>query len=181
MTENRMVVFLGYDPRRDFIYDTIAGYFQNPSMVKIPPREETGMDLFAVRVSSMLLKDRRFLFVLAPPDATMPFGTVQPLRSIQWEVLQARSVVDDDDLAMLPVMKYDIRRDAFRDYRLIMDNGTEDWTSYRVQPLLPIRVHLLHRKKGRHEYSTEGTIVAAIETYQTILSFTNNSDLESIL
>lgn len=150
-------------------------------MVKIPPREETGMDLFAVRVSSMLLKDRRFLFVLAPPDPAIPIGTARPLRSIQWEVLQTRSVMDDDDLAMLPVMKYDLRRNAFKDYRLLMDNGTDDWTSYRVQPTLPIRVHLLHRKKGRHEYSAEGTIVAALETYQTILSLTDSDNLESIL
>lgn len=167
-------VFLGYDPRRDFIYDTIAGYYQNPSMIKIPPREETGMDLFAIRVSSMLLKDRRFLFVLCPPDPTIPVGSRLPMRSIQWEILQARSIVDDDDLASLPVMKYDIQRNAFKDYRLIRDNGTDDWTSYRSSPSLPLIIHLLHRKKGRHEYSAEGTIVAALETYQTILTFTKD-------
>lgn len=174
-----MVVFLGYDPRKQFVYDTLIRYFQDPVLYKIESRTpEDGTDVFAVRMESYLLKERRFLIVMVDTDPSIPYGHPRRLSELAWKVLQTRNITEEDEqLDRLPSVHYDIYRDAFEGYGLHVDHCTDDVTSYEVRPSLPLKVHLLHRKKGKFEYSDQGTILAAIETYQTLLCIIPDPDL----
>lgn len=173
-----MVVFLGYDPRKQYIKESLANYFQDPVLYKIPSKNpEIGMDMYAIRIESFLLKERRFLIVLVARDPTVPYGHPTRLSGLEWTVLQTRHLSEEDDaLDRLPAVQYEVRRTLFDGYVLRAEDSTEDITSYRVEPSLPLRVHLLHRKKGRFEYADAGTILSAIETYQTLLCIVQTDD-----
>lgn len=174
-----MVIFLGYDPRRQYVYDTMVKYFQDPVMYKVQSKNsEENSDMFGVRIESYLLKDRRFLIVMVPKDDSVPYFHPKKLSDLMWTVLQTRNLVEEDEiLDRLPAIRYEIKRDAFEGYMIRCENATEEVTSYEVQPHLPIKVHLLHRKKGKFEYSENGTILAAIETFQTLLCMLPPTDL----
>lgn len=139
---------------------------------------EENSDMFGVRIESYLLKDRRFLIVMVPKDDSVPYFHPKKLSDLMWTVLQTRNLVEEDEiLDRLPAIRYEIKRDAFEGYMIRCENATEEVTSYEVQPHLPIKVHLLHRKKGKFEYSENGTILAAIETFQTLLCMLPPTDL----
>lgn len=170
-----MVVFFGYDPRREMAYDTLSRYFQDPLLYKTnkkykDPSKDGLLDVYGIRVQSYLLKDKRFVIAMVLQNDSIQVGEPVKLSSLKWQVLQIRSLTDDDpDLDPLPLFTYEIDRDLLNSYKLFRTEMTDDVTSYSVSSDLPIVVHLLHRKKGPYEYSEEGTLLAAVETYQTIL------------
>lgn len=176
-----MVVFLGYDPRRQYVYDTIVGYFQDPVLYKIPsrdPESSPSLDMYGVRIESFLLKERRFLIVMVQGDPQVAYGEARRLSELFWTVIQTRNLTEQEEsLDRLPAVRYEIRRDAFEGYALRIESSTDEVTTYRVAPSLPIKIHLLHKKKGRFEYADQGTILAALETYQTLLCFESHDDL----
>lgn len=176
-----MVVFLGYDPRRQYVYETIVQYFQNPVLYKIPSRDpdsSSALDMYGIRIESFLLKERRFLIVMVQADPQIPHGHARPLSELFWTVLQTRNLTEEEgSLDRLPAVRYEIRRDSFEGYALRIESSTDEVTTYRVAPPLPMKIHLLHKKKGRFEYADQGTILAAIETYQTLLCFESQDDL----
>lgn len=172
-----MVVFLGYDPMRDFIYRTITDYFQDPVLVKTRTKSHVdGMDMYVGQSVSYLLKERRFLLVMVTRADDIPYGTASRLSRLMWKTLQTRVIVDDDEF-IDPVREfsYDVRREAFHGYTLSRVDTTDDWTQYRVDPYLPLTVFLFHKKKGAFEYSPTGTLVAALETFQTLLVLESSS------
>jgi len=168
-----MVVFFGYDPRVEMIYARLIQYFQDPVLYKTSKdyaESKQPLDVYAVRVESMLLKDRRFLIAMVPVDPAVPVGTGQRLSTLRWRVFQARSLIEEDPhLDPLPVMQYEVQRELLQDISLHREDMNDDLTTYRVHPPLPIKVHLLHKKKGPYEYSAEGSLLAAVETYQTLV------------
>jgi len=178
-----MVIFLGYDPRKQFVYDTMVRYFQDPVLYKVPSKDTGGnvSDMYAVRIETNLMKERRFLIVMVRPEPDQPMGRAQRLSELMWTVLQTRNLTEEDQaFDHLPVIRYDIQRDMFEGYIIRCDTSTDEITSYHVEPHLPIKVHLLHRKKGRYEYSDQGTILAAVETYQTLLVMDTKSDVSEV-
>ena len=168
-----MVVFFGYDPRVEMVYGRLIQYFQDPVLYKTSKEyteSRQPLDVYAVRVESMLLKDRRFLIAMVPVDASVPVGTGRRMSTLRWRVLQARSLMEEDPhLDPLPVMQYEVNRELLQDITLQREDMNDDVTTYRVEPPLPIKIHLLHKKKGPYEYSAEGNLLAAVETYQTLV------------
>ena len=179
-----MVMFLGYDPHVELLYEKMKEYFQDPVFFKISKSyvdKGVEYDVYAVRIESLLLKDRRFLIAMVRPDPGVPTGSGKKLSELRWWVMQMRSLVEEDpDMDGIPPIKYEIKRELIQDIRLFREDMNDEVTTYRVDPDFPMTVHLLHKKKGPYEYAEEGNLLAAVETYQTLLCLKerNNSDLE---
>jgi len=157
------------DPFREEWYDLFASYYNDPQMVKI--RNQGDYSMYGVRLPCFLLNESRYLIVLCPVDV-YEVHTKRPIRDLRWLSLQARSL-HEEGLTHLPTHTYSIKRGRKYEIPLRMIHRTETATTYTTTPE-SIHVALLHtRKNNEYEYSQEGNLVSALETFQTVITWSS--------
>jgi len=159
-----MSVFI--DPAKEFVYQLLAKYYDTPMLLKI--RDDDQFSMYGTQLPCFLLNEKRYLILLCPRDA-FSRNSRRSMADIRWVSLQARSL-NDPDMAALPVHPYQIKRDAQYALPLKITHRTTKLSSYRLNEY-PLEVSLLHARSHEYEYPNEGTLVSALETYQTILQF----------
>lgn len=158
------IVETGYQPYYDEIYEGFADYFQNPDMVKVKNVDKSSM--YAVRIFSMLGFEQRYLIVLVPQDHH-DTGYRVKLNSLKWTSLQTRTLTDNYNVL---THSYLPRRTPFVMKQIKLINQTPSGYIYEVLNG-GYTVYLLPTNNKSLEYSITGTVVTALETYQTIITF----------
>jgi hypothetical protein len=150
------------EPEKEFVYQGLIEYFENPMMTKIKDAGEYSM--YGVKIHALLGIENRYLLLFKHKD-TEPIGTSVNLSLLRWVTIQTRALTDEYDVS---THSYIPRRTKI-DTKLFLFYHDNKQFNYHAQNL-PIQVTLLP-KKGGIEYSNTGSLVSALETYQTILSF----------
>lgn len=151
-----------FSPEKEYIYDILSEYYDNPLLYKI--KSENGVSIFGIQLPSLLLNEKRFLIVTFN-------GSIyeqQRLRNIPWTTLQVRTLTNNNEYNNLPIFKYKVKRFAVYNEPLKVITRTKDITHYKTKEL-PIEVSLLHTKGLEYEYPNEGTLISALETFQTVI------------
>lgn len=157
------------DPIRDNVYSLFVEYFTNPSMTKIKDVDDYSM--YISKVYAILGIEYRYIIVFVPKD-NKPFNTVDLLSNLKWVSLQTRSLTDNHSLSY---HSYIPKRLASLDKKITLLRKDNNQYLYNVEAL-PITIILLPKnieKNVNQEYSPSGTVVTAMETYQTIVTFKN--------
>jgi hypothetical protein len=151
-----------FSPEKEYIYDIFSQYYDNPLLYKI--KSENGVSIFGVQLPSLLLNEKRFLIVTFNGG----FFEQQRLRNIPWTTLQVRTLTNNNEYNHLPIFKYKRKKFAVYNQPLKVTTRTKDITHYKTKKL-PIEVSLLHTKGLEYEYPNEGTLISALETFQTVI------------
>lgn len=150
----------GFDPKKDYIYNLFGEYFNYPKMVKI--KDVKNYSMYGVKINISLGIEFRYILVFVDKDK-YPVGYSQDFLKLNWIILQTRTLEDD----------YKIKVHDYIPKRLSEMNSNiklvDTKYNYKVENL-PINITLLS-KNGGYEYLSNGTLISAIETYQTIVSF----------
>jgi hypothetical protein len=146
------------------IYDMFAEYFDNPFMTKIEDTNEGS--LYFSKIHSLLSRDYRYLVAFVPRNQSKP-GTQRVLSQLNWFSFQTRTLPDN---YTIDTHNYGIKQGPPMNDRIYILNRTEDYATY-TSKVLPIKIKLLSVKKGKYEYGERGTLAAALETYNTIITF----------
>lgn len=162
-----MALFI--DPRKEHMFALITRYYDSPTLVKI--RDDQDYSMYGIQLPCFLLNEKRYLIALCPLDA-FPNHTRRPLKDLRWVSLQARSL-QDEQMASLPVHSYQIKRDEAYTVPLKVHHRSSKISTYRNEDY-PIEVSLLHTRSHEYEYPNEGSLVSALETYQTIVQWVKN-------
>jgi hypothetical protein len=153
----------GYDPARDSVYPLFTSYFENPRMFKI---KDIGIySMYMSKIHALLGVEFRYLIVFVPKN-NLPNKDEKFLSQLEWESLQTRTLTDDHNL---PYHSYTPRRMPELDKKIWLKNKDDTQYVYSVEQL-PIQIILLPRSKSV-DYNASGTIVPALETYQTLVNF----------
>jgi hypothetical protein len=155
-----------YHPQQDYIYSLMVKYFKNPLMTKI--KNQNQFSMYACQIYGLLNKEHRYIiaFTHSNPD---PVGTEEQLHDIKWINLQTRTLSEN---MKCNIHTYIPTNDTPLNANISRKEITPQTSMYLCKTF-PISVVLLHTpKKDATSYQNEGTIVAALETYETILSFT---------
>jgi hypothetical protein len=155
-----------YNPQRDNVYPLFVNYFSNPILTKIKDVEM--YSVYMSKIHALLGIEFRYIVVFVNRD-NKPVGTTIYLANLPWITLQTRTLTDDHKL---PFHTYNPRRLPFFDHKIKLVHQDEKQYEYVVEKL-PLKVILLPKTKGTMEYNANGTIVNALETYQTIVSFSS--------
>jgi len=90
------------------------------------------------------------------------------MSSIFWHSLQVRTVGATSNFPKVNKHTFTVKREPIYYTKIHIKERNEDISTY-TSDLSGISVSLLHTKKLKFEYPNEGTLVSALETYQTIV------------
>lgn len=146
------------------IYNIITSYFDNPLMIKV--KSDRNLAFYAIKSSSNLLKDARYLIALTPEDG-IPIGTPKSLSDINWVSFQTRTLTED---WKVPTHKYTDKETGPWNTPIQLHHKDANYTYYyRCQ--YPIEIALLTARTSFPNYPDKGTIDKALETFQTVIAF----------
>jgi len=153
-----------YNPRTHDVYAAFIEYFRNPPMKKI--KDVGGYSMYMCRIHVLIGKGFRYLIAMVKQDDHSP-GHEQPLSKMDWNVFQTRTLEQYHDL---PPHGYTAKRHPLLKSIIKMENQDEKKTTYTCEGV-PVKVTLLHtRPNNVYQYNPSGTLMNALETYQTVIS-----------
>lgn len=152
-----------YDPDREKLYVAFDNYFNHPTMVKI--KDVNGYSMYMSKTYCLLSNECRYIIVFVKQDM-MPARTQERLSTLVWESLQTRTLSDQHSL---PPHGYQPRKDGPLNVIINRAQVTRDSSTYNCD-VYPLTVTLLHGTGGGNQYQPRGNIIAALETYNTIIT-----------
>lgn len=163
----------GYSPHKEKVYKLIENFYDNPKMVKVGDDSGTGKSIYACKIFSLLSVDNRYIIAITPKD-DIPIGFMRWLKDLEWECFQTRSIRD-----------YPHKFKTSHKYTVTTVKKTGEYlTPFYVRSRakeaceyvsndLPLLITLLNSGKSIYTFGNEGTLVSALETFNTILTFNN--------
>lgn len=165
MAEFGQVINPQYDPSKNHVYDAFHEYFNNPVMTKI--KNVSNFTLYMTKIHCMLGNSFRYLILFIQRDVNK-VGTEKRMSELDWVSLQTRTLEDHHDLKQ---HSYQVRKTPALSHKINITDRTEQKSTYTVD-VFPLTLTLLHtRKNNSYQYQPTGTIVSALETFQTIINF----------
>jgi hypothetical protein len=153
-----------YDPSKNYMYKAFYEYFNNPTITKI--KDVNDYSVYMTRIYALLGNAYRYLILFITKNNN-EIGEEMKMSECEWIVLQTRTL---DDFHKLVPHKYTSRRYEPLNKKMVLENRDENKTIYNVEEF-PISVTLLNtRKNNIYQYNKTGTIISALETYQTIIN-----------
>jgi hypothetical protein len=147
---------------RSAFRNEIVTYFANPNMTKI--KDVQTFSMYMSKTYCLLSKECRYLVAFTYRD-TAPKGVNRSLDDLEWVSFQTQTLADNHEL---PPHSYQAKRVGPLTAEIQRGSNTPNASTYSCADF-PVVVTLLHTDKGIAEYQNKGTIVAALETYRTIL------------
>lgn len=155
------------DPEKDYTYQLLSDYFDHISVEKV--RDEGKFSIYMAQFPCLLLNEQRFIVLMTPQDQYPP-SYLRRIDELHWVSLQTRTLKNEyPDIIQ---QSYTLKQQSIYEKGLSIETRTSSISIYKVEDL-PLKVSLLHVRGNEYEYPDEGNLVSAIETYRTIIQFTN--------
>lgn len=163
MTSYGELIDSGFDPYRENVYNLLVEYFENPTMTKIKDVDKYSM--YMAKINAFLGIEYRYIIVFVFQNKEKN-GHTETLQNLKWLSLQTRTMADEHNL---PVHTYIPKRIMNLDQKISLIRKDDRQYFYKVDNL-PISITLLAKSKSL-DYNSSGTVITALETYQTIVNF----------
>ena len=154
-----------YDPRKEEVYRLIDNFFDHPVMTK--SGNEGNFSLYMVKLHSLLALEQRFLIAVLPID-NFPVGYKVALSELFWESFNITKM--NNQMKGFMSHHYHVKRGTEYQRKISLYDRKPDASYYDVE-YLPIVIAIQHGKKSGYSYQKEGTLLLALETFSTIISF----------
>lgn len=152
------------DYESDSVYTYFVEYFENPTMTKI--KNTMGLTMYLTKIECLLTNEFRYIIVLVDQD-NLPLGSQKLLSNLQWKSIQTRTLTENHSI---PIHKYNPTNNTPLNKKITRTHLVDESSTY-VCHELSLTITLLH-KKDKNDYRSEGKIINALETYQTIITIT---------
>ena len=153
----------GFDLETEKMYDHFDTYFNHPTMTKM--KDVNYYSMYMSKTYCLLSNECRYIIVFVKKD-DFPVETKQKLSGLKWDSLQTRTLPDKYNL---PPHSYQPKKQGELKGIITRTNVTDDHSTYSCENY-PITVTLLHTTKNKNEYQDKGNIIAALETYSTVIT-----------
>lgn len=150
-----------YNPINDLMYKSFTNYFNNPLLTKV------NTNLYAVKIKCHLIGVYRYLLVIVSNDSHQ-IGSTNFLNNLYWDNLQTRTFSTDPYNLNTHQYIPDNTDPMNQKIVNISHKNTSTYMFYNAT-LFPINITLLFTSKNT-SYNKNGTLCAAIETYETSIS-----------
>jgi hypothetical protein len=151
------------DINTENLYSGFVEYFKNPIMTKI--KNENNLSIYMCKTYCLLGNECRYLVAMIKQD---PYnvGTNVELSDLQWVCFQTRTM---GNISEMNSHIYDAKRNTSLNCKIVSFNQDEKCVQYDCVDF-PVVITLLKTKKMTTDYIKEGTLLSALETYQTIIT-----------
>ena len=167
MSEYGQIINPQYDPSKNIIYESFCDYFGNPILTKI--KDVESFSVYMSRIYTMIGNSYRYLILFIKKDINR-VGFTQSMKTAEWISLQTRTLEDIHDLKP---HKYQAKITGELSQKVNIKSRDEKQSVYESEKF-KLFITLLHtRKNFTYQYQNTGTIISCLETYQTIINFSN--------
>jgi len=146
------------------VYNAFSEYFNNPRMTKVKNTNE--FSVYMSKAYCLLNKECRYLIAFVKLNL-MPIKHSEDLTNLEWVSFQTRTLPDKHDLAS---HLYNAKRGGLLDTRIEKIDTSSEASTYTCDKL-GLVITLLHTKEGLNQYAPTGSVITALETYQTIITW----------
>lgn len=154
------------NPNHRYFRNMIDTYYDSPVMQKI--RNSNNKSIFMCRIASLLLKEKRYLIAICPVDNS-DIDSLSPLKDLTWEIFQTRCL-DNEEYTNKDIIKqaYNSKRNPHIELHRTSKNS--EYSIYKpIDTKHNIEITLLNTTQDEYEYPENGSIIACLETFQTII------------
>jgi len=158
-------LLVDFEPEKESIYKHMVEYFNHPVLHKIKDVET--FSVYMAKLYCLLSNECRYIVVFVEKDVNPP-GSQKQLDNMFWVSFQTRTMADNHDI---PPHSYEPRmyeplNVLLKRTEVLPGNSIYDCDKYSIS------VTLLHEDETiTNSYQDIGTIVGALETFQTIITF----------
>lgn len=157
-----------YTPDFSLFYDAVSIFYENPKMVLL--KIENGYGMYVCKFKC-LLEVKRYLFAIVPEIENHKINDIVELKDLNWEALHIKQLDEIIKLG-IPDHLYTPKRIIHLDKEIERIELTEENSFYKCDFHKNLKIKLIHKKDGTiNQYQSTGNLLAAMETYMTILSF----------
>lgn len=149
------------------LLDYFDDYFNHPILYKMK-NVDTRYSLYMVKTYCLLNTQCRYIIIVVPYD-DKPLLTKLPLKGVNWVSLQTRELSENHKI---PFHNYQPSSFPVLNKKIERVEQTDTMSTYICRDY-PLTIKLL-QKKGINEFQSKGTLINAIETYQTIITHGND-------
>lgn len=153
------------DLEKENIYTLFVNYFDNITLTKVKNQENLGV--WMARINSMLKKGYYYLIAITENDDEN-IGSTKSLEDIEWTCLQTKNL---EEYHNLPTQGYTIKREDPFNSKIEINKRDKKFSEYTCSKFPSVKITLIHTKDIEYEFSNSGTINAAIETFNTLITF----------
>jgi len=147
----------------DALLDYFDDYFNHPTLYKIKNIDER-YSLYMVKTYCLLNNQCRYIATIVPID-DKPIHYPLVLRGTKWISLQTRELSEN---YKIPSHNYQPSNFTPLNKKIERVEQTDEMSTYVCNDY-NLTIKLL-QKKGPNEYQSKGTLITALETYQTIIT-----------
>jgi hypothetical protein len=129
--------------------------------------------IYKASIDSLTTDGYKYIVAIVPDDNT-PISSEKLLSSLKWIIFQSRmtnNIEKEFNNQQVQPQSYQIKRENIL-FDVIRLQGENQGKAIYLPDTLPLKVEVLILKENEN-FSEEGTVLAALELYQTIISFTN--------
>lgn len=152
-----------FDPIKTSMYQIFSQYFGNPPMTKV--KNVDNYSMYIVKINAILSIEYRYIiiFVIKNNDE---IGSKKLLHELDWISLQTRTLQDEHKVE---THSYTPQRLPGLNKTISLIKKDKNQYLYSVDTF-PLSLVLLPKKNSENEYNSNGNLIMALETYQTIIT-----------
>lgn len=151
-----------YNDNYDKVHKLFCSYFNNPTMTKT--KDVENHSVYMTKTNCLLSNMCRYIVVFVNKDNN-DNGVKKEMNSLFWTSIQTRELQNIYDVQ---VHNYEPSRDGKLNKIIIKKEKSEDGnTFYNCSEFPELNICLID---GKTQYQATGTLAAALETYQTIIT-----------
>lgn len=150
------------EPDKENMYKAFDTYFNHPIMFKI--KNINNYSMYMSKSECLLRNEYRYIICFIPEDSSI-IGSKEQLSNLKWISFQTRTISEKHDL---PFHKYQPIKDGPLNVIITRTSMCTESSTYKCDAF-PLVITLLN-KKTESDYQPRGTIIAALETYSTIIT-----------
>lgn len=145
-----------------------VAYFNNPVMTKT--KSVNGCSIYMAKNYCLLSRLCRYLVAIIEED-NEKIDTKKSLDSLEWVSFQTRTLSENYSL---PSHSYVAKRGGPLDIKITRTDISQRGSTYNCENSFPITITLLHENgKSSNDYQPNGTLISALETFNTIIVINN--------
>lgn len=150
------------------IYKAINNIYKSFQMTKTNQFENYGV--YKARVECYICSDNRYIVAIVENDNDS-IGTVKPLTELNWISFQTRIIKTIDEFKRFNMFpkSYSLPTKSILNDKIIKIGETKEKSVYQTENL-PLDVEILHLNENE-TFQDKGTVIAALEMYQTVITF----------
>lgn len=145
------------------VYNMFKIYFNNPNMYKI--KNVNNLSIYMTKVYCLLNRFNRYIIAIVDENKEKILS-VKKLSELNWISLQTRTLKDEHNI---PRHSYITTQHTELNCDIKFTNKKDNSISY-ICDKLSLNIELLYNNINK-EYQKEGTLLSAVETYETIITF----------